>query len=68
MSDDRHVRAVDLLDARARRYLGDGVYAAYGYGVWLTADRQDRVRLLAAGAEERTVRDRACASWRGGSG
>ena len=36
---DRHVRAVDRTDAKARRYLGDGVYAASdGYAVWLTAE------------------------------
>jgi len=34
----RHVRAVDR-PAVLRRYLGDGVYAAFdGIGVWLTAE------------------------------
>ena len=37
--DHRHIRAVDRTEARFRRYLGDGVYAAYdGFGVWLTAE------------------------------
>ena len=36
---ERHVRAVDRVDARARVYLGDGVYAAHdGFGIWLTAE------------------------------
>lgn len=35
----RHIRAVDRADALARRYLGDGVYAAHdGFGIWLTAE------------------------------
>lgn len=37
--DDRHIRAVDRLDAPFRRYLGEGVYAAHdGFGIWLTAE------------------------------
>ena len=39
MGDDRHVRAGDRQDARARRYLGDGVYVVFdGFGLWLTAE------------------------------
>ena len=35
----RHIRAVDRDDCLLRRYLGDGVYAAFdGDGIWLTAE------------------------------
>lgn len=35
---DRHIRAIDRQGVTLRRYLGDGVYAAFdGCGVWLTA-------------------------------
>jgi len=35
----RGVRAVDRQDALLKRYLGDGVYAAFdGFSVWLTAE------------------------------
>ena len=36
---ERHIRAVDQPAAWPKRYLGDGVYAAFdGLGVWLTAE------------------------------
>ena len=39
MSDGRHVRAVDQSAEWPKRYIGDGVYAAFdGFGVWLTAE------------------------------